>query len=115
MMKNDYTNKKKEENVTSGLIEFFGICSTCNDAPTCKNSRNSTHPVWHCEQFDNYTPQVIDAFDNNMISKGGLQISSKPEAANLEKYKGLCINCDHRETCIHSHTEGGVWHCAEYQ
>ncbi len=108
------SGKNEEAKVTSGLIEFFGICTTCNDAPTCRNSRDSAHPVWNCEQFDDYTPPVIDTIENTMISTAISQTKPKPEVFSTEKFKGLCINCDHRETCTNCDTEGGVWHCEEY-
>jgi hypothetical protein len=30
-------------------------------------------------------------------------------------HRGLCVNCDVRETCTFSKPEGGVWFCEEYQ
>jgi hypothetical protein len=30
-------------------------------------------------------------------------------------HRGLCINCDVRETCTFPKPEGGVWFCEEYQ
>jgi hypothetical protein len=29
--------------------------------------------------------------------------------------RGLCINCDVRNTCTFPKPEGGVWFCEEYQ
>jgi len=29
-------------------------------------------------------------------------------------FKGLCINCDNRFTCVLPRPAGGVWHCEEY-
>ena len=31
------------------------------------------------------------------------------------KYKGLCVNCEHRETCTLPKPKSGVWHCEEYE
>ncbi len=28
---------------------------------------------------------------------------------------GLCMNCENRETCPLSKTEGGIWFCNEYE
>jgi hypothetical protein len=28
--------------------------------------------------------------------------------------KGLCLNCENRETCQYPISDGGVWHCDEY-
>ena len=29
-------------------------------------------------------------------------------------YKGLCVNCAKRDTCLFPRSEGGVWHCGDY-
>ena len=31
-----------------------------------------------------------------------------------EEFKGLCVNCANRHTCLFPKPEGGVWHCEEY-
>jgi len=31
------------------------------------------------------------------------------------KYKGLCVNCIHRDTCTLPKPEGGKLHCEEYE
>ncbi len=31
-----------------------------------------------------------------------------------EEFKGLCVNCANRHTCLCPKPEGGVWHCEEY-
>jgi hypothetical protein len=31
-----------------------------------------------------------------------------------EEYKGLCVNCAYRDTCLLPRSEGGVWHCEKY-
>jgi hypothetical protein len=30
------------------------------------------------------------------------------------EFKGLCVNCANRYTCLLPRSEGGVWHCEEY-
>jgi hypothetical protein len=35
-------------------------------------------------------------------------------AAGLD-VKGLCENCENRDNCLLPKSEGGVWHCEEYQ
>jgi hypothetical protein len=40
--------------------------------------------------------------------------SSKRRAKDAGGYKGLCVNCANRETCLYPKPEGGVWHCEEY-
>jgi len=36
------------------------------------------------------------------------------ESAETHSFKGLCINCENRFTCILPKPAGGVWHCEEY-
>jgi len=31
-----------------------------------------------------------------------------------KEFKGLCVNCANRHTCLFPKCEGGVWHCEEY-
>ncbi len=33
---------------------------------------------------------------------------------NEKEFKGLCVNCANRHTCLLPKNEGGVWHCEEY-
>jgi hypothetical protein len=39
---------------------------------------------------------------------------SKGRSSDGGDYKGLCVNCANRETCLLPKAEGGVWHCEEY-
>ena len=40
--------------------------------------------------------------------------SQQSHGKDREVYKGLCVNCAKRCTCLFPRTEGGVWHCKEY-
>lgn len=37
------------------------------------------------------------------------------KVTDSSQYKGLCSNCDKRNSCVYVDKEGGVWHCNEYQ
>ncbi len=92
--------------------KYYGICSTCNNAPYCANAKNAEHPVWFCEMFDDsVSPSEVvwEARDNHQYDSG---INDENNHGTL---KGLCINCALRETCKFPKPEGGVWHCSEYQ
>jgi hypothetical protein len=43
----------------------------------------------------------------------GDAMADPPEG--VEVYKGLCANCEKRQTCTLQRPEGGVWHCDEYE
>ncbi|NIM99440.1 MAG: hypothetical protein GTO24_15630 [candidate division Zixibacteria bacterium] len=89
--------------------EYWGLCSTCKEAPTCTYRKDLWQPVWQCDEFECESIQVrtfppIDSpFKSNAAYEGS------------DKYKGLCLNCENRETCTYPKPEGGVWHCDEYK
>jgi hypothetical protein len=86
-----------------------GLCRTCGHAPDCGYIRNSEQPVVFCEEFDSSTlPMAEDTQPE----------ASAPTAADMrlwDEYKGLCMNCDTRETCAIRKPETGIWHCEEYK
>jgi hypothetical protein len=41
--------------------------------------------------------------------------NSRNGTAENGRFKGLCVNCKYRETCLYPKPEGGVWHCEEYE
>jgi hypothetical protein len=88
-----------------------GICSTCNNLPTCAYFARRG-PVFFCELYDDHAP-----------SNAGPDTPSRPHPAperTLEPdeeapgLKGLCVNCDLRHTCTYPKAAGGIWHCEEY-
>ena len=86
-----------------------GLCQTCDHAPTCGYIRETEQPVVFCEEFDSSAlPMVADAQPE----------AAAPTAADMrlwDEYKGLCVNCDMRETCAIRKPETGIWHCEEYK
>ena len=93
--------------VQNKLSKSLGICSTCRYAPKCINLVNSKETIWHCEEFEVYHYQEKH--------KPTYYTSETDKKKDGEKYMGLCVNCDHRETCTLCKPEGGVWQCGEYQ
>lgn len=77
------------------------LCSTCAATPECIYP-TAGYPVHHCEEFESQagkSPQPV-------------KLSQVPQ--ETQTLQGLCVNCDNQKTCMHSCTEGGVWHCEEY-
>jgi len=99
----------KKEETMSVSSEYRGLCSTCNHAPDCAYRLRARRPVMHCEEFDGY--QAPPARKESTV----LPELTDCNAAESRKYQGLCVNCDFRETCINATSEGGVWHCENYQ
>jgi hypothetical protein len=89
-----------------------GLCSTCNNSPTCfYHLRNGKRVVCYCELFDNYiSPSRVGEFSK--ITK--LNPEPSTHTTIKDRFNGLCINCENVETCAYPKPEGGVWHCEEY-
>lgn len=98
----------EEEAFPRKTVEYNDLCVTCNHAPECTSRKNIIRPVYFCEHFDDYIPQ----------KPAEVKMEPKPEKVvegNIHEFKGLCVNCDHRDTCAFPKPEGGVWHCEEYE
>jgi hypothetical protein len=95
-----------------------GLCMTCNNAPTCYYHA-TRGPALFCELFDNYVPSS-DRFvpsGDRKLDYEALPSDTSPVRTlpDEREYKGLCMNCEHREECPPSKTAAGVWHCEEYE
>ena len=93
-----------------------GLCSTCKNAPNCMYLKDKEQPVWYCNEFclDDAPCKKIPLTTmapTSSESKGAVTKGN----GSASKYKGLCVDCNHRETCVLSSTPGGVWHCEEYE
>ena len=87
--------------------EYRDLCSTCNHAQSCGNRGTPEKPIFYCEEFDAYIPESP--------KKTSISESAPIEMINSDQYKGLCSNCENRETCLLPKPEGGIWHCEEYR
>ncbi len=92
-----------------GVRGYRGLCSVCKEASTCTYRRDSWQPVWQCDEFECESIQVstFPPIDSPFKSDAAYESSGE--------YKGLCVNCEKRETCTYPKPEGGVWHCDEYE
>ena len=87
---------------------YRDLCSTCNRTGTCGTRSTPQRPILFCEEFDAFVPVSTSA--------GGKTVSPKsPGKQDATRYKGLCVNCENRETCTIQKDEGGIWHCEEYR
>ena len=99
----------KEKLVMPSSSEFVGLCATCNNAADCVYRKRRGTDAIECEMFDGY------ARPNGGNGKGMATIATTPEMAKSTEFKGLCVNCEDRDTCKLPRPEGGVWHCEEYK
>jgi len=87
---------------------YRDLCSTCNHKDICGTRSTPQRPILFCEEFDAFLPVST--------STGGKTVSPKPPGRQeATRHKGLCANCENRETCTLHKDEGGVWHCEEYR
>jgi hypothetical protein len=106
------TTSKRTEVVSEPTVKKYkGICSTCNNAPTCMYIKDRKLPVSQCEEFDDYSPKQPKMA---ISSSREPSIASTSQEGDTVKYKGLCVNCENRKTCTLTKHEGGIWHCEEY-
>ena len=82
----------------------FGLCATCAHSPTCLYLKQATRPITQCEEFRVFSPQ-----------QQGDEKAEAPSVPESSGDKGLCVNCENRDTCTLPRPEGGVWHCEEYK
>ncbi len=98
----------KEEFAMSSSYIFVGLCATCNNAADCVYRKRRGADAIYCEMFDGYARP-------NGNGKRVATIVTTLEIAKSTEFKGLCVNCEDRDTCKLPRPEGGVWHCEEYK
>jgi hypothetical protein len=91
--------------------EYRGLCTTCKNAPTCTYPRDPDRAVLQCEEFEGYEPLEVGTQRRNVSPS----YSASAQSEDSSKYKGLCVNCEKRGSCTFPKSEGGVWHCEEYE
>ena len=114
-MKNTGVKLAEKARVISRKSEYGGLCTTCDHASTCIYPRDLDRPVWQCEEFEvNEAPlekTTVGSFLAEARAKARPGIDENEEV----KFKGLCLNCENRKTCIFPKPEEGVWRCEEYE
>lgn len=106
--------KTTKVNFKSQVKKYTGICSTCNNAPTCMYLKDRRPPVSQCEEFDNYSAARPTVTTGSSTASDPV-VTSTDQDKKAVMYKGLCINCENRRDCTLTKHEGGIWHCEEYR
>jgi hypothetical protein len=83
-----------------------GVCAACKYDPDCIYKTISTGVILQCEQFELGFREETAAPTQTPVRPGRKAIANG--------HLGLCVNCEHRDTCIYPKPEGGVWRCEEY-
>jgi hypothetical protein len=90
----------------------MGLCATCNFVATCTQRKNWCGPVHFCEEFDDHQPRKTG---NRVVPEKAPGGAPSACGDGSVPRKGLCVNCDLKDTCSYPVPEGGVWHCEEYR
>jgi len=94
---------------------YRGICEICDNEQTCLYKKDPKHPVLYCNEFK-VSPLVMSSysFQDTFVT---MNTKENERASRYEEveYKGLCMNCEKRNTCTYPKPEGGVWSCEEYE
>ena len=78
-----------------------GVCLACKHDPGCMYEAAAGCAILECAQFE-------IGFLANGARNGSVRDVPFGDG------RGLCSNCEHRETCIYPRPDGGVWRCEEY-
>ena len=92
-----------------------GLCSTCNNAPTCAYRAARGCDAVCCEMFDDRSAVVSGGARNNPAEPMSRDARSEKSSLDEVLFSGLCVNCENRHTCRAALSAGGVWHCEEYR
>ena len=91
-----------------------GICSSCRYGDECTYQKDPERPVIQCEEFA--TCEAAPAKTVKRSIRPSMGASARHELGGKDSgFKGLCVDCEERETCTYPKPEGGVWHCEEYR
>ena len=99
---------EKTKKQSSPIPEPNGLCANCEHACDCMHLKNAKQSVQHCEEYKSCA--CGGPTSHGCVSRLSVDETSSDGA----RMKGLCMNCDHRDTCTFPKPEGGVWHCEEY-
>ena len=90
-----------------------GLCFLCKIESTCTFPKDPERLGLYCEEFVPYESRPMKIKDDKISSSPSEGRSESEEETS--KYKGLCSNCEIRETCQFPKPIWGVWHCGEYR
>ena len=105
----------------SETTKYLGLCATCKSASTCTYPRDPERPVYYCCEHEGYeecegSVSLALLRTGNIFLRPPGSVTTPPTAERDTGIdKGLCKNCENRETCTFPRPEGGVWHCDEYR
>jgi len=100
---------KRAEPKPTAVPEKEGLCSTCANESTCVYYQERGQVVLFCEEYDGNGAKLTIA-----PKKAPEPVVPPVKIEKIKIFKGLCINCEKRESCQFFKPEEGIWHCEEY-
>jgi NADH:ubiquinone oxidoreductase subunit E len=97
-----------ESKYTAGQL---GICANCTRMELCTSRKNWIGPIRECDDFEDRRAAPDLTLESKSFVMDKLTNPASPEE---EEIKGICSNCDHRETCGYRTPGQAVWFCEEY-
>jgi hypothetical protein len=94
---------------------YGGLCSTCENSPTCTFRRDSRRPVMQCDEFAPSPPRVTTLTVRGATMYMESVKDETVKGASNVKTRGLCETCKNLKTCTYSKSEAGIWFCDEYE
>lgn len=98
-------------------VQKESLCQSCIHCEDCfhlQKMQSKSLTVFFCEEFDD-TVNITPPKNIQNVNNGSNQDSNPQLFIKIPgRAKGLCLNCEKRETCRFPPQEGGVWHCEEY-
>ncbi len=88
----------------------IGLCSTCNNSTTCVYRVKRGFDAMYCDMFDCH----VKSNGHEELEPVLIYAETAAKYSNPAQHRGLCANCENRESCVLPQPDEGVWHCEEY-
>ncbi len=108
--RHEFPISQESEDKGSSINCDTGLCVNCKHSPVCMHRKVAHQPVLHCEEYE------LSRTKRSALPKGpDCLTTASSSTSKATRLKGLCMNCEHRDTCTFPKPEGGVWRCEEYR
>jgi len=116
-MRRDHEYDGESAMPVSSLDPSVGLCVNCSNNATCAFCGSQEHPKYFCEEYECMGASCGKAEPEIAVVRSKPTTVSEAFAGESGpcNYLGLCVNCENKESCCHTTTEGGVWFCEEYR
>ena len=111
--------KKKSEELSMAVnpknqkgAKALGLCENCKSKGGCGYLHDANEPIQFCEEYE--TEETAPKRKLSLVKNDEMKAQDNSDKA-AQKFKGLCVNCEKRDSCTLPKSKGGVWHCEEYE